>query len=275
MDLGSVLGRLWVVLQPEKISVKSVKIDNILCFIIKFSDFFKFSFLKMKKKDVSKVMTKEEKPDIRELTLKNGLDFPTDTELLMMILGNGIKGCPIRELADRVNDRIDESTKETLIKNLSSIKGMGESRALAVAAAVELGRRKTSFQGICIRSAVELLPYVQNYAMKKQEHFLCVTLNGGHEIIQVTCISVGTLNATIIHPREVFSVAIKENAAAIILCHNHPSGNVEPSDADIRTTKKLIDASKIIGIPILDHIIIDCNDHFSFMENGLLFSEGQ
>lgn len=220
-------------------------------------------------------MEKEFKPDIRELTLKNGLDFPTDTELLMLILGNGVKGCSVRELADQVNDRIDVSTKETIIKNLTGMKGIGKNRALAVAAAVELGRRKTSFAGICIRTATELLPFVRHYTMKKQEHFLCITLNGAHEIIQIHCISIGTSNAAFIHPREVFSDAIKENAAAIILCHNHPSGNVEPSDPDINATEKLVEASRIIGIPILDHIIIDSHEYFSFMEHGLLFTEEQ
>ena len=98
-------------------------------------------------------------------------------------------------------------------------------------------------------------------------------MNGGHDIIKIHVVSVGTVNQTIIHPREVFIDAIKENASAIILCHNHPSGKAIPSDKDIDTTRNLIEVSKIVGITILDHIIIDCENFFSFMENKLLFTE--
>lgn len=218
-------------------------------------------------------MEKIEKPDIREQTLQKGLLFPNDEELLMLILGNGIKGCPVRKLSRKVNNVVKQSTSDTIIQNLSQIKGMGISRILAVAAAVEYGRRRNCSHGVQIRHPSDLVPYVQPYALKKKEYFLCVTLNGNHEILQVHEVSVGTVDKSVIYPREVFVPAIQESAAAIVLCHNHPSGSTEPSGADIETTKSLLEASKIIGIPVLDHIIISCSDYFSFMEHDLLFTE--
>ena len=218
-------------------------------------------------------MTNNNKPDIRELTLEHGISYPNDDELLMLILGSGVKDCSVKNLARKVSDAVDISDEETLIENLGRIRGMGKGRILAVAAAIEYGRRKTSCSGTCIRNARELLPFIKNFSIKNKEHFICVTLNGAHEIIQIHVVSVGTVNSTMIHPRDVFSVAIKENAAAMIVCHNHPSGNVEPSENDIKTTEKLIAASEIIGIPILDHIIIDSSSYYSFMDHGLLFTD--
>ncbi|MBR7064382.1 MAG: hypothetical protein IKI31_04480, partial [Treponema sp.] len=103
-------------------------------------------------------------------------------------------------------------------------------------------------------------------------HFVCVSLNGGHEILQIRVVTVGTINRTLVHPREVFSEALVENAAALIVCHNHPSGSCEPSEEDILATQNLIDASKIIGISLLDHIIINRDSYFSFLEHNLLFN---
>ena len=160
---------------------------------------------------------------------------------------------------------------DDVVKNLLSVKGVGQGKALAVAAALELGRRHCSHLKALIQTPEDILPYVQNYAMCAKEHFVMITLNGGHEIIKIHLISVGTVSKTIIHPREVFREAIKENASSIVICHNHPSGNCVPSDEDIETTKFLIKASNLIGIPILDHIIFDCDSYYSFLEHDFLF----
>ena len=211
------------------------------------------------------------KPNIRELTLQHGVSFPNDEELLMMILGSGTKSVPVQVLAKKLTDVIDISDRSELIGNLSRIKGMGESKALTIAAAIEFGYRKSSFKGGDIKCTYDLIPYVQNFSMKPKEHFVAVTLNGRHEIIQIHVTSVGTLNKTIVSPRDVFTSAITENASAVIVCHNHPSGNVEPSRQDVDTTSSLLEASKVLGIPILDHIIIDRRNYFSCGEHGLLF----
>ena len=220
---------------------------------------------------MEKYKRKTDKPNVREDALKYGMGYPLDEELLMLILGSGNKNMSVETMAKKIADTLDASDDEEVIKNLLALKGVGTAKALAIAAALELGKRRRNHLGAHIRTPDDIVPYVKHYAMSQKEHFLAITLNGGHDIIKIHVVSVGTVNQTIIHPREVFVDAIKENASAIILCHNHPSGKAIPSDKDIDTTRNLIEVSKIIGITILDHIIIDCESFFSFMENKLLF----
>ena len=210
------------------------------------------------------------KPDIREKAIKYGLGYPLDEELIMLILGAGNRQMSVQTMARKIVGVLDSCNSCDMVSQLLKMKGVGQGKALAVAAAIELGKRRTCHLGAHISSPDDLIPFVNHYAMNEKEHFLAVTLNGGHNIIQIHVVSVGTTNRTLIHPREVFGEAIRENATAIILCHNHPSGNTEPSEEDITATQKLLEAAKIVGIPILDHIIIDCCGYFSFMENGLL-----
>ena len=210
------------------------------------------------------------KPDIREKALKFGLGYPMDYELVMLILGAGHRQMSVEEMSKKIVDVLDCGNNDDMVERLLKMKGIGQSKALAVAAAIELGKRRTCHLGAHIRSPCDVIPFVNHYAMNGKEHFLAVTLNGGHNIIQIHVVSIGTTNSAVAHPREVFYEAIKENASAIIVCHNHPSGSVEPSDEDIDCTGKLLAASKIIGIPLLDHIIIDCSSYYSFLESGLL-----
>ena len=210
------------------------------------------------------------KPDIREKALKFGLGYPMDYELVMLILGAGNRQMSVEEMSKKIVDVLDCGNNDDMVERLLKMKGIGQSKALAVAAAIELGKRRTCHLGAHIRSPCDVIPFVNHYAMNGKEHFLAVTLNGGHNIIQIHVVSIGTTNSAVAHPREVFYEAIKENASAIIVCHNHPSGSVEPSDEDIDCTGKLLAASKIIGIPLLDHIIIDCSSYYSFLESGLL-----
>lgn len=212
----------------------------------------------------------KKKYGVREKALEHGLTFPFDEELIMLIIGSGSHDIPVDIMAGRIAQILDESEEDEVVKNLLELKGVGESKALAIAAALELGRRRYSHLKAVIRSPDDIIPFVKNYAVSQKEHFLAVTLTGGHEIIKIHVISVGTLDKTLIHPRDVFSVAIKENAAAIIVCHNHPSGNCKPSKDDIETTQTLYQVSEIMGIQLLDHIIIDCNSYFSFIEHKLV-----
>lgn len=211
--------------------------------------------------------------DAREKAMERGVGALFDSELISLILGTGTKELPLAALSEKIIDVLDESESETLVGKLLRLKGIGSGKALAVAAALELGKRRSSHLKAPIATPRDLIPFVRNYAVSSKEHFIVVTLNGGHEIIQIHVTSVGTLNRSLVHAREVFSEAIQENAAAIILCHNHPSENCRPSEDDIQTTRMLIKASSVIGIPILDHIIIDCEGYFSFMENRILFTE--
>jgi DNA repair protein RadC len=123
---------------------------------------------------------------------------------------------------------------------------------------------------IKISKPENILPYINKYRNRKQEEFIVITLNGGHEVIKVRTVTKGILNRTLIHPREVYRMAIKDNAAAIILAHNHPSGNYEPSKEDREITIRMKKAGEIIGIEVLDHVIIARKGYYSFLEEGQL-----
>ena len=209
-------------------------------------------------------------PNIRELTLLNGISYPDDEELIMLILGKGTKNNPIESLDEKVTKTINSSNEEELIPNLKKINGMGESRALIIAAALELGRRRRGILRSSINAPKDVIPFLQHYTLMPTEHFITVTVNGAKEILSTRVVSVGTINKALIHPREVFANAVSEYASGIICCHNHPCGQCYPSNADIDSTKILQKAAKILGIVFMDHIIITKEDYFSFLEHGML-----
>ncbi len=210
------------------------------------------------------------KIDLRERVLVRGITYPTDEELIMLIIGSGTKKDNVVHLSEKVIKTIDVCNSENLVSELMKIDGIGECKALSIAAAVELGRRRNSHLRARIRCPKDIIPYLQNYAIKSKEHFVTVCLSGAHEIIGINVTSVGTVNKTLIHPREIFVEAINQKAAAIIICHNHPSGNIIPSPDDIETTQKILESSRILGIPLLDHVIINQSSYFSFVENNIL-----
>ena len=214
----------------------------------------------------------KENPDVREKALAHGMSFPYDEELLMMILGSGTKEMPVEVMARKILEVLDSCKPEQVVKKLMAVKGIGAGKALAVAAALELGKRRNGHLKKKIACPSDIVPFVRNYAVSNKEHFLMITLDGGYQIIQIHVVSVGTLNRALIHPREIFLEAIKDNATAMVLCHNHPSGDCSPSKDDIVATRNLLEASVIMGIEILDHIIVGCDNYYSFVENDLLFS---
>ena len=213
------------------------------------------------------------KPDIRELTKLNGMSYPSDEELIMLIINKGTRDCPVEKLARKIMRCINSSNQENLVQNLMTINGIGETKALSVAAALELGRRRTSFYKATINRPSELVPYLKHYTMEPTEHFIVASLNGAHEILNIRVISVGTPNRTMVHPREVLADPVAEHAAGIICCHNHPYGPCIPSIADMNTTKLLKEASSVLGITLLDHIILGKEGYFSFLEHDLLHGD--
>ena len=217
----------------------------------------------------------KKKPDIREKILRNGITYPTNMELIMVLLGTGIQGMPVDKLARRVMDTITAAPREKLLEQLMQLEGIGPSKAVTIAAAIEFGRRQNLHTGKQISKPSDLIPFVNHYAMQEQEHFICVTLNGAHEIIKIRTVSVGTINKTMVHPREVFTGAIKDMASAVILCHNHPSGNCIPSSDDIETTHRRVEAGQGLGIHVLDHLILTTRGFFSIKEEGLLEPEDE
>lgn len=215
----------------------------------------------------------DSKPDLQALTIERGIEYPSTEELIMLILGLGNDSTSHRRLAENIMQVLTVTNAKNRYKKLLKVKGLSPAKAMSISAALELGRRTYDIKRNRIVSPVDIIAYVQSYAMKETEHFLCISLNGANEVIQTHLVSVGTVNHTIIHPREIFSQAIRENAAAIILCHNHPSGNTDPSDQDLETTDLLVKCADLVGIPILDHLIIAENSFFSFAQHELLFRE--
>ena len=215
----------------------------------------------------------EDKPDVREAALKNGLSYPSDEELVMLILGKGTEKMPVRALSRKVISVINRTGSENCVRALMKIDGIGETKALAIAASLELGRRRMGFMGVKIMSPASLVPFVKYITIEPTEHFLCVSLNGANEVLKIRVISSGGLNRALLSARDVFSGAIAERASAVIFCHNHPSGSVKPSDEDIETTELLLCAARLLGITVLDHIILSRESYFSFMEHGILFQK--
>ena len=215
------------------------------------------------------------KPAVRESAMEHGLSYLFDEELVMLILGTGNCHLPVEIMADKIVGVLDDSDPDAVVKNLLKLKGVGQGKALAVAAALELGRRRNAHLCAPITSSSDIVPFVQNYAVSTKEHFLLVTLNGSHEIIQIHVISVGTLTRGLVHPREIFGTAMRENAAAIIVCHNHPSGNCEPSEEDITVTHNLERVGEIMGIELLDHIIVCRDSYFSFVDSKMLLKNNK
>ncbi len=212
-----------------------------------------------------------EKPRLRERLCENGAANLADHELLALLLRTGSRTLPVEQLAQNALVCLDNYDPERALEGLRRIDGMGTTKACTVLAAFELGRRRFGRLSIQIRSARDLIPLVQQYADRKQEHFLAVSLNGAHETLAVRVVTIGLLNRTMVHPREVYADPICDRAASLIVCHNHPSGQLTPSEEDIAITKRIAGAGEILGIPLLDHIIFHSRGYFSFMEGGIPF----
>lgn len=210
----------------------------------------------------------EERP--RERILRLGPDQLSDHELIAVLLGSGVAGWNVFKLADVVLRSLEEQQFRTDPQRLLLIPGMGPAKTSQLAAALEFARRVFAPRNYRIRHPSDALPLLRHYADRPQEHFIVLTLNGAHEVISVRVVSVGLVNRTLVHPREVFTDAIKDRAVAVIVAHNHPSGTVHPSNEDHAVTRSLQEAGDILGIRVLDHIVFAGAEHFSFLENGEL-----
>jgi len=212
----------------------------------------------------------------REKLLKNGPTFLTNEELIQVIIGSGIKGNDVTKISKNIFKYLEKninqfkSNFDSFFQGLNLIKGLGKAKACLIVASFEFFSRLTSNEKSIIKSACDLLPTISYIASKKQEYFLCVNLNGANRIISNRVITIGLVDQTLIHPREVFSDAVKERAAKVIVAHNHPAGILSPSEEDIKITRSLQEASKVLGITLLDHIILTKDGYFSFKEEGLM-----
>jgi DNA repair protein RadC len=212
--------------------------------------------------------------DIRERLVRSGAPAISDAELLAAILGSGTRKMEVRSLAAHILDKCDFSAGIPDIASLTRISGLGQAQACRISAALELGKRFYGIRDRRIAGPADAWHLVRHFADRKQERFLCCTLNGAHDVLAVRIITLGLANRTIVHPREVFAEAVAERACAILVAHNHPSGRLEPSAEDKEITERIREAGEVLGIPLLDHIIFSQDGYASLMEQGMLRSPG-
>ena len=223
-------------------------------------------------------MPEEDRP--YEKLEKSGAENLTDAELLAIIIRTGCKNDTSLDLTRRIINKYSDGggllyLKKASISQLCEIRGVGRVKAIQLKAAVELGCRLTRARKENGKYKITSPEDIKNLYMEQLRHmtreiFMVLAMNTRNEIIKELRISLGSLSETVVHPREVFSEVIKEPAASIILIHNHPSGDSNPSGNDKKTTSRLIEAGKILGIKILDHVIIGNGNIFSFKENGFM-----
>lgn len=215
----------------------------------------------------------DERP--RERLIAHGPASLSDAQLLAIIIKMGTPGRSALDLALELLSRFESlaGIEQAGIKELREVPGIGLAKAAEIKAAIELGRRhqKPSLAGASFCSSSDVAAYYRP-RMKdlKKETFRCALLDTRNKILREEVVSVGSLSASLVHPRETFKAAVRESAAAVIFIHNHPSGDVKPSQEDILLTKRLVQAGEVIGIQVLDHIIIGEGSHFSFRDNGMI-----
>ena len=228
--------------------------------------------IKEQKKSV-KHWPEDERP--RERLMAHGPSALSEAQLLAIIIRNGRAGHTAVDLGRNLLERFGSlaGIEQAAIKEICEVKGIGKAKAAEIKAAIELGRRyqKPSLTGASFCSSHDVAAYYRP-RMKdlKQETFRCALLDTKNKIIREEVVSIGSLSASIVHPRDSFKAAIRESAAAVIFIHNHPSGDVKPSQEDILLTKRLVQAGDVLGIQVLDHIIIGNGSHFSFKDNGMI-----
>jgi len=222
--------------------------------------------IKKKIKDLPKV----ERP--REKLMQYGPEKLSNSELLAILLRSGKKGENVVELANKILKRFSKDELPNLTFNdLKDYSGLGPAKACEIIACFELGKRllKDKKAEIYLQPK-EIWEELKDLRDHKKEHFVIFYLDSRNQEIKREIISVGSLNANLVHPREVFEPAVRHLAAQVVLAHNHPSGDPEPSEDDLEITKQLKESGKILGIEVIDHIIITKNGFISFKEKNLL-----
>ncbi len=213
---------------------------------------------------------REDKPR-EKLAAKGPQALKTD-ELIALILGSGQRGRTVLELAAEIRKCFDAGIEKVDLDTLRRIPGVGLAKGAQIMAAIELGRRYLvpCEEKHCISGPEDVVSLCAEYRTKKQEYFVTVTLDGANGVIGTRVVFIGTLNQSLVHPREVFAEAISDRAAGVIFVHNHPAGNSEPSAEDLAVTKRLVEAGRMLGIEVLDHLILTREGFFSFRQNGRL-----
>lgn len=212
----------------------------------------------MKLKDLPKVDLPREKLE------KYGAQKMKDHELLAIILGSGIKGLNVLKLSEKILRTIKKKGLQKIsLEDLLDIKGLGKAKALQILSVLELSQRFSQDNKITILKPKDIWQLCIDIKDSKKEHFVAFYLDTQSQLIERKVISVGTLNSSLVHPREVFEPAIVLHAANVIVAHNHPSGSTEPSREDVQVTTRLREAGNILGIELVDHIIVTSKEYRS------------
>lgn len=213
----------------------------------------------------------------RERLSKLGSEALSSQEILALILGRGIKGESVIVTAQKLLSRFGnlKNLASASVEELTQIKGIGPAKAAQIKASFELSKRLENHASdttkITVKSPEDVIKTARSQLKgKKKEHFLVLCLDTRNHLIKTNTISIGSLDCSFVHPREVFKDAISSSAASVIFIHNHPSGDPTPSEDDIKMTKRLIEAGEIIGIEVLDHIIICDSEHLSMKAKNLV-----
>ncbi|KGX93480.1 hypothetical protein N781_10615 [Pontibacillus halophilus JSM 076056 = DSM 19796] len=221
-----------------------------------------------------KHVPQEDRP--RERMVRLGASHLSNQELLAILLGSGTRHESVMALSSRVWAHFEGIAllKDATIEELTAIKGIGHAKAIMVKAALELGKRIHSHKVLdryIIKSPEDGADYVmEEMRHLHQEHFVCLFLNTKNQVLHRQTVFIGSLNASIVHPREIFKEAVKRSTASIIVAHNHPSGDPTPSQEDILVTKRLMECGKMLGIEVLDHLVIGDRKFVSLKEKGYL-----
>ena len=206
----------------------------------------------------------------RERLMAHGAAGLSDQDLLAVLLGRGTSRQDVLALARRLVGIIDEKGVALSPRDLLAIEGIGPAKAALMVAAFEFVRRRIRPEGIRLAQPADILPLLHHYADRRQEHFICVSLNGAHEVLQTRVVTIGLVDQSHVHPREVFADPIADRASAVIIAHNHPSGQLTPSHEDRAVTQQLKVAGDVLGIQVLDHVIFSTRGYYSFAEHETL-----
>ena len=214
-------------------------------------------------------LEKIDKP--RERLLKYGLSALKNYELIAILLGTGIQGKDVMKLSREIESLLNKDFETIDLEKLLKVHGLGNAKASQIISAVELCRRYLiKNQNTKITSPNDIYEELKSFKNKQQEYFLALYLDGANHLIDRKVITIGILNQSLVHPREVFSYAIEHRCASIIVAHNHPSGTLEASHEDINVTKRLKESGRILGIELLDHVIFTKDGFVSLKEEGVL-----
>lgn len=208
----------------------------------------------------------------REKFLEKGPDALTDSELLAILLGSGIKGTNVKVLAQKILRKFGNKLLNVSVDNLTQISGIGQAKALQITSVLALAKRiydRQSAPDNVVLSAQDAIKLVSDLKDKKQEHLVCLYLNARNALIKKETVFIGTLDKNIVHPREIFALGLELRAAGIILIHNHPSGDSNPSEQDRQVAKRIIEAGELMGVNVIDFLIVSKNSaHSALSEIG-------